>query len=125
MKPDLGVYLYERGFRNVSQYFYGVAIFTLDRTDIDIFTTTVNSDRDGVEFCLSFDFSLSQTIKLVEQMPSETDRRSILGQIERNIPFQFNLSLPFKLSSIQCLIGEQYQNQNEKYRPFIVKEISY
>lgn len=84
----------------------------------------LNKQIDNETYALSFDYSSEILLQILQSLPM-TQQQQILSDIEkakrgtRKVEFEN----PLIIKSVQAQVGAIYQNANEIYAPFIVKNI--
>lgn len=123
MKPDYGYFLYETTKNLGPHHFYDVLIMNIDRIDRNLFTSTINRISDGVEYCISFDISMSQMGRFIDQISNKEDQINLLKLITTQNKFKYDFMIPFKLNSVECTISDMYINNKEWFRPLTISNI--
>lgn len=127
---DLGYEYIQQGLdknamgAKITYSFYDVPIWHIDIIEDNYFTTMLNKRIDNETYALSFDYSSEILLQILQSLPM-TQQQQILSDIEeakrgtRKVEFEN----PIIIKSIQAQVGTIYQNANEIYAPFIVKNI--
>jgi hypothetical protein len=112
--PDYGLHLYKLGYANqeeIEWFFYDVLITNIARISPQAFSFSVNLVQNGIEFGISFDFSIDQLESLVNLAPEE--KQDIILNGLNLQPFQVDLVPPL-IINIGSRLGSPTQTKEFK-----------
>ncbi|HEC1538716.1 TPA: hypothetical protein R1X39_000603 [Campylobacter upsaliensis] len=126
---DLGYFYIQQGLdksgfgEKILHNFYEVPITSIDVIGGGEFTTMLNINKDDKIYAISFDFSSEILEKIIAHTSAEN--KILLNKALKSLgndKFDLRDSIP---CNIQAYVGQSYQNHNECYAPFIIKNIDF